>query len=400
VRRPLTIVLGLGQGALASVSAYQLLLLLAAVLGRYRRARNDARPPAGALSFVVLVPAHDEEQRIRDALASLRELDYPDHAYEVVVVADNCSDRTAELARAAGATVYERDDPERPGKPHALAWGLRRVLESRAPPGAVVVVDADCRASRNLLAAVEPMLVAGAAAVQVDYVVANPGESRSSALRFAGYALMNTVRPLGKSVLGLSCGLLGTGMAFSRATLERHPWSAFLLAEDREYHNVLVAGGERVLFQPDACVSSSMPTSFRASVGQQLRWEAGRIELARRWTPRLLSAGLRQRDLGCLMAGVEVLTPPQSLLLIGNGVLTSVAAALRASTALRLSLATSLAQAVFVLGGVALVRAPATVYTSLLAAPGLVATKAWIYARVLLHRGPVRWLRTPREGVA
>src|SRR5207302_484069 len=117
----------------------------------------------------------------------------------------------------------------------------------------------------------------------------------AAALRYAAFALMNTVRPLGKRRLGLSCGLFGTGVALSSELLERVPWSTTGLAEDGEYHVRVVDAGERVEFIPDAWVRSAMPASLKASRDQQARWEGGRLQLVRRWSPRLLRSGIARR---------------------------------------------------------------------------------------------------------
>ena len=381
-------------GSVLGLTTCYLLALLGAAAGRSRR------PPAtvpGGLRFAIVVPAHDEEAGIEETLASLRRLDYPADRYEVIVVADNCRDRTAALARAVGATVYERHDPERPGKGHALAWALERLLAERPEAEAVVVVDADCCVSPNLLAAMEVRLRDGASAVQANYVVANPGASWSSGLRFAAFALINTVRPLGKERLGLSCGLLGTGMGFSRALLDRQPWQAFSITEDRQYHLQLVEAGERVVFVPEASVSSPMPTSLRGAREQQLRWEGGRWRLAGEWMPRLIRSGLRRGDPVRLHAALEPLVPPQSLLLAGIAPLAVLAVGLRSRAGLWLAAASLLGQTCYVVGGLLLVRAPAAAFRALALAPVLAIWKLGLYARVLLGRGPTGWVRTDRE---
>src|SRR3712207_5959010 len=156
--------------------------------------------------------------------------------YEVVVVADNCTDATVAIARAAGVTVWERSDPSRRGKGWALAWAIDRVRSERPDAGAVVVVDADCTASPNMLTEMARRLRTGDDAVQVRYTVANPEASAASAARYAAFALVNVVRPRGRSALGLSAGLLGSGMAFSTERLDRVPWTSHGLTEDAEQH--------------------------------------------------------------------------------------------------------------------------------------------------------------------
>jgi hypothetical protein len=386
------------EGLLSLVTCYLLTLLLAAAVGR--RARPPSVGSADRLRVLVLVPAHNEELSIASTLASLRCIEYPKDRFEIIVVADNCEDATADLARAAGATVYERTDPSRRGKGHALAWALERLRTDRPDAEAVAFVDADCRVSPNFLTAIESRLRAGAVAVQTNNVVANPHESWSSALRFAAFTLIGTIRPLGKDTLGLSSGLRGTGMGFTRALLERHPWEAFSLAEDGEYHLRLVAAGERVVFAPEASVRSAMPTSLQQARQQHLRWEGGKWEIVRAWTPRLVQAGLRHRSLGHLHAGLEPLVPPQSLHLAGMVALASLAAVLRSRAGVRIAAANLLGQACYVIGGLLLVRAPAGVYRALALAPVLVAWKVGLYATVIAGRSPKSWVRTGREPTA
>src|SRR5262245_10629593 len=280
-------------GVLALATGYQLLLLVAAALPRRRPAPLPASP---RLSFLVLVPAHEEELAIAPTLAALRELDYPRERFEVIVIADNCRDGTAELARACGATVLERTNPSQRGKGYALAWALHELRRERPNAEAFAIIDADCVASPNLLTAIESRLRAGAEAVQVNDIVANPRASWSSALRYAAFTLINTVAPLGKDRLGISSGLRGTGMGFSATLLTRVPWESFSLAEDGEYHIRVVLAGGRVAFAPEASVASAMPTRLRDAWNQHLRWEGGKWALIRQWSPRLVAAALRHRN--------------------------------------------------------------------------------------------------------
>jgi 1,2-diacylglycerol 3-beta-glucosyltransferase len=346
---------------------------------------------------VVLIPAHDEEDGIRAALEALAICEYPSHSRRTVVIADNCTDRTAERARDGGAEVWERLDSSRRGKGEALIWAFDRLKAEASAFDAVVLLDADCIASTNLLGAIDQRLRSGTSALQVNYVVGNPESSVASALRFGAFALMNTVRSLGKQRLGLSCGLAGTGMAFAADLLDREPWTATGLTEDAEYHLRLVLAGERVEFLEDASVSSPMPTSLRGSSDQQARWEQGKLHLIGRWSPRLLRSGLARRDIVQIHAGLECLVPPQSLIAAGSILSLLAGSLLRSKPLVALSAATLGAQLVFVLAGLRLVRAPAQVYRALLAAPALIAAKVILYARLLGGRGPTAWTRTERE---
>jgi 1,2-diacylglycerol 3-beta-glucosyltransferase len=385
----------LATAALAAINAYLLLLLAAAAARRPREMGAMAGTP-GRMRFAVLVPARDEEAMIATTLTSLLRLEYPHDRRQVIVIADNCTDATASVAANAGATVWLREDAANGGKGAAIGWALARMHACGPDVDAVVMVDADCEVSRNLLAAVEARMRSGAEAVQVAYTVANPDASWLAGLRYASFALVNLVRPCGKTALGLSCGLFGTGMGFSRGLLARHPWTARSLVEDQEYHLEIVAAGERVTFGPEAWVRSPMPTTLRRARSQQLRWDAGRTALIRRYTPRLLRLGVRRRDPACLHAALEPLVPPQSLLLAANAA--GLLLALRArSGRRRLAVANAAAQVGFVVGGLSLAGAPAAVWRALALAPALAVWKLTLMARLWGRRAPTDWVRTERE---
>lgn len=390
-------VLHVFESALALSSGYLLALLFAA----RHETKNSSAPPARIgptrLQLVILIPAHNEQGGIRATLDALALCDYPDAARRTVVIADNCTDQTVDCAKDAGAEVWERTMATKRGKGHALVWALDRLKVEGSAFDGVVVLDADCIASVNMLNEIDLGLRSGANALQVNYVVGNPLSSHSSALRFGAFALMNTVRYLGKQRLGLSCGLAGTGMAFTRDLLDREPWTTTGLTEDAEYHMRLVLAGERVEFVGNASVSSSMPTSLRGSSDQQARWEQGKLELIRHWSPQLVSSGLLRRDIVRIHTGLECLVPPQSLITAGS-LLSLLGGLLLGSRRLvMLSALTLAAQITFVLAGLRLVRAPVQVYRALPAAPALIATKVVLYAQLLGGRGPTSWARTERE---
>ncbi|HEV2058447.1 MAG TPA: glycosyltransferase family 2 protein [Solirubrobacteraceae bacterium] len=380
---------GAGLGA---ATGYLVGLLVAA--SRARAVAVDRAQTRLPHRLLILVPAHDEEQILPHTLRAVARLDYPQARSSVVVIADNCTDATAEVARTGGARVLVRCEPDCRGKGQALAWALRRLDEELGDTDAVVFLDADCEPSPNLLAAFDARLHGGARAAQAAYLVANPEESWTSALRWAAFALMNLVRPLGKSTLGLSSGILGTGFVLRCDLLEQVPWEAFSLAEDAEYHLRLVNAGERVVFAAEAAVLSRMPTSLAASQEQNLRWEAGRWHLLRTWAPTLLREGLRRRDVARLHAGLEPLVPPQSLLLFANAVVLAGAVVLRVRRARTVALANAVGQAFYVLGGLRVAHAPRCVYAAMAHAPLLVLWKLGLQLRILRGQGPAAWIGT------
>ena len=166
--------------------------------------------------LVVLIPAHDEELLIARTVRSLLAQSYPRDLYRIVVIADNCQDRTAAVAAAAGAdAVMVRDVPDARGKGRALRWAMDEILRGDGPPDAIVSVDADTITDPDLLLALVERFEAGAQAVQSDYRAIGDG-STSSALRETAFLVMNRVRPAGRNVLGMSACLVGNGWLLHR----------------------------------------------------------------------------------------------------------------------------------------------------------------------------------------
>jgi 1,2-diacylglycerol 3-beta-glucosyltransferase len=379
--------------ALAVPTLYLLLLSLAALVQRPQR---PAAPVSPATRFALLVPAHNEEAVIGALFESLRAQTYPVALTQVHVVADHCSDATAALAREAGAFVYERQAEGERGKGYALRWLLAHVETAGHSSDASLFIDADCTLSPNFLSAMDARLQAGEHVLQSQYRVQNSQEAWAAGLRSVAFALYNHLRPLGRQTLGWSCGLKGTGMCFRQAVIKQFGWNKFSLTEDMDYHSDLIAAGLRVAYVPEAILASAMPTSLKQARAQQVRWEQGRLFLARRQAPRLLWKALRTRNSSLLDAALEILTPPLSAL-AGLVVVCAVSALLLSSLlglGLAVFLLTGLGAHVFV--GLRLARLSRAAYRSLLFAPVFILWKFWVYLVALLPARERRWVRTSR----
>jgi cellulose synthase/poly-beta-1,6-N-acetylglucosamine synthase-like glycosyltransferase len=391
--RPTRVAVAAVEAATSATTLYLLALLAAGA-----RRGSDPPPPRHdrLIRIVVLVPAHNEADAIATVVRSLLAQLYDASQREVVVIADNCSDATADIASAAGATVWVRDDPQARGKGQALAWALDRLWASRPDVEAVAMVDADCVVSPNLLDAMDRALRGGARAVQTRNMVSNPEDSPRAALRWAGFALVNIVRPRGKQRLGLSCGLFGTGMAFRAELLREQPWDAFSVAEDAEYHLRLVAAGETVGFIDTAYVASVMPTGAEAAREQMLRWETGNARLVREATV-LLAHGLVRRDRRRIAAALDCLVPAQSLLATGTVMAAVSSMVLGRRKSALVGALTAAGQVLYVVGGLLSVRAPRAVWLALAHTPPLVAARLVQSGRIATGRGADHWVRTARR---
>lgn len=359
--------------------------------------------------FAILVPAHNEERLLPALLESLRRLDYPQPLIAIHVVADNCIDETAAIAQAAGATVHERFDLVNIGKGYALQWLLARLEKAQVSFDAAVILDADSVVSPNFLTVMNTQLNNGERVIQAHYAVLHPERSWVMSLRAAALALVHYLRPLGRMALGGSVGLKGNGMVFQRAILAEHQWSASV-TEDIDYHMALVLSGERVAFAPDATVWAEMPGTLRSAQTQNIRWEQGRLQLARYYIPLLLQAAFspewrgRRLSRSLLFDSImEHLIPPFSMVMalsVVYWVLAWLCTMLWGATPL-LVLATLLlvGQLIYIIGGLILAGTPPQTYLALLYAPFFIFWKLRLLFAMVTRVEKQGWVRTARDGV-
>ncbi len=382
---------------LAVAVVYLLLLTVASLVPR----RSRIRPGPPRARFAVLIPAHDEASVIARTLFSLQHVHYPIDLFDVHVVADNCRDCTAEIARRfqypLNVVVHERRDDARRAKGYAIEWLIER-LEEQAHYDAYVMLDADWTVSPNLLEVVNAYLQSGAEIVQVSCRVARPDDSWLAALRCVAFSLINYVRPLGANALGLSCGLKGTGMAFARRVLQEDGWRSYSLIEDAEQHIKLLLRGHRVIFAPEAYIESDQPPTLQAARNQNLRWESGKLALVRDYALPLLRAGFRTRNPSLLAEVLALLVPPLSVLFALCCAALGLTSALGLEELRQLSLVLIAGLVVHVGVGLATSRPPLFVYLALLMAPFFILWKLWIYVLALGQRGHGPWVRTSRPG--
>jgi hypothetical protein len=377
-------------------------LALVSVAGFRRPETGVGRAPS--TRFAILVPAHDEAAGIAETLAGFHRLDYPRDLFDVHVVADNCDDDTAAIVRRSGWHAHERTDSDQPGKGPALNWLFDRLVEQGAEFDAAAIVDADTTVDPGFLRAMDAALAAGAEVAQGFYSVRDPDASPATTFRFAALACRHHLRALGRCRLGASCGLYGNGMVFRDAVLARRRWSGHLV-EDAELQNELLLDGITVQYVPDAVVQAEMPESTEAATSQNRRWERGRIELARRFVPRLAMRALRQRThrVADVDAIFDHLVPPVSVLMAFEvgGTLVAAAGVLAQRRCARVALIADML-AVFavvghVLGGLMSVRAPASHYRALLRAPRIAMWKVGVWTGVAVSGDEVAWTRTRRN---
>lgn len=365
------------------------------------RCRLPSRAPG---RVAVLVPAHDEAAGIAATVTDLRRQLRPGD--RLLVVADNCSDRTAEVARAAGADVVVRTDPERRGKGYALAFGVRALASEDPPPEAVVIVDADCRLSAGAALTLAGHALATGRPVQADYVLQPADDGARSAVSALAFVVRNRVRPRALAAFGFPCQLTGSGMAFPWALAEQAAregrFGGGHLVED------LLLGVELSLEgrAPLACVRAHVRSQLAvcsAAAAQRTRWEHGHLAVLRSHGGVLVREALRQRRPELLVQALDLAVPPLALLVLVLSALVGAGALAATWGASSLPLAVALGDLLVLVVGLG-----AAWWTfgrevlpprNLLAVPGYVAWKVPIYLSFALRGAERRWVRTERAVV-
>jgi len=273
-----------------AVLPYFLYLLATSVAAmRTRRERPSLEEPLSR--FLIVIPAHNEESGITTTIRSCLAANYPRSRFGVVVIADNCSDRTAPLATALGVRVVERFDSVKKSKGFAIEFLIDALMQSGELDSldALVLIDADTTVDRDLLLCFDRGLRSGRDWIQSYYTVANRDETWRTRLMTYGFSLFNGVTLLGQNALGTSAGLRGNGMCLSTRGLRRRPWKSHGLVEDMEYSWTLRIAGEKIAFQPEASVYGVMPGGGgQAAANQRRRWEFGRGEIRNKYLGPLL----------------------------------------------------------------------------------------------------------------
>jgi cellulose synthase/poly-beta-1,6-N-acetylglucosamine synthase-like glycosyltransferase len=391
--------------ALVPFFALMALVAVAALAGGGLRGRalSQAAPPRSR--FLIVIPAHDEEANVGATVASCRAVAYDPGDYSVVVIADNCADATAGAARAAGAEVFERHDPDRRSKGYALEdfflWA--RQTGRLDAYDAAVVIDADTVVDPSLLAAFDAAMARGADWVQGYYTVSNPDASWRTRLLTVAFSLFNGAWLLGQDRLGQSVGFRGNGMMFSTRGLARVPWRAYGLVEDQEFSWALRLAGERVRFEPEARVFGEMVSRGAAAVSQRGRWEHGRKALRGKFAGPLLKSralGLVEKSLALidlffppltrLLAGLLAAATVHPLALLASGLAPASRALAPAHLAMALAMLAYLATPFLTLG------LPPRYLASLAALPYFAVWKLLAASRARTSA----WVRTQREAAA
>ena len=247
--------------------------------------------------FMAIIPAHNEEMVVGNLIESLKQQNYPKELYDIYVIADNCTDSTAKVAKEAGAIVYERFDPDHKTKGYALQWFLKQKIEENADYDAFFVFDADNIVDKNFIVTMNKKLCQGEDVVQGYRDIKNPTDNWIT----AGYALfywtMHRLYHLARYNIGLSPLLNGTGFMVRFDVVKPNGWETETLTEDIEFSLKRIIQGKKLGWATDAIVYDEQPTSFKQSWSQRSRWTVGHMQCIKRYTVELFNSVRKHKTL-------------------------------------------------------------------------------------------------------
>ena len=240
--------------------------------------------------FMTIIPAHNEAAVVGNLVESLKKQNYDRNLYDIYVIADNCTDNTAEIARNAGAIVLERFDETKKTKGFALQWFLAQKIEEKAPYDAFCVFDADNIVDENFLNAMNKKLNQGETVVQGYRDIKNPSDNWITAGYAIFYWTMNRFYHLARYNIGLSPLLNGTGFMVKFDVIKPTGWDTKTLTEDIEFSLKNIIEGRKLGWATDAIVYDEQPTGFKQSWSQRTRWTVGHIQCMKEYTGLLAAA--------------------------------------------------------------------------------------------------------------
>ncbi len=268
--------------------------------------------------FAILVAAHNEEAVIGNIIRNLKQMNYPRNMYDIFVIADNCTDGTADIARETGAKVYERFDNVKRGKGYSLEWMFEKLFKMDKKYDGICIFDADNLASPNFLLEMNKQLSMGHNVVQGYLDSKNPNDTWISSNNSIAFWIGNRMFQLPRYYLGLSCVLGGTGFMVKTEVLKEIGWGANSLTEDLEFTMKLVLKGMKVYWSHEAVIYDEKPLKLAQSWRQRKRWMQGHFDCMRKYFGALLAKAYRDTDMVAFDSAIYLLQP---VILVFNGVI-------------------------------------------------------------------------------
>ncbi|MDO5783978.1 MAG: glycosyltransferase family 2 protein [Eubacteriales bacterium] len=280
---------------------YQMFYIAVVFIGEWVQKRREKKQPDIPVKqhrFAAIISARNESNVIGQLLDTIRAQKYPAELLDAIVIADNCTDDTAQVAREHGAIVYERFNKEKVGKGFALNYAFHHIAEDYGDSyyDAYVIIDADNLLDENYFAEMNKTFCKGYR------IMTSYRNSKNFASNWisAGYSLwflreakfLNNARMM----LGTSCAVSGTGFLVSSEIIrERGGWNYHLLTEDIEFTVDTVIRGENIGYCAGAMLYDEQPTTFQQSWTQRMRWAKGFYQIVANYGGRLSGGIVKNR---------------------------------------------------------------------------------------------------------
>ncbi len=374
-------------------------LLLLAISGIRSASRPETYRRSPSTCFLIMVPAHNEASVIGATVKRLQALDYPTDQFSIHIIADHCTDDTAEVARQAGAIVYERNEGPRTGKGAALFWLFKKILENH-PCNAVVLFDADTRVDPAFLRVMDWRISQGDQVIQGQHIIGNADQGWFPALTWAMFMIDNRFQNLGRTNLGWSAKNMGDSICFSVDVLRQVGWGEGL-AEDYHLRLKLLLKGIRIAYEPAAIGYGEAPINWVIARAQRARWLRGTSDASQPFVKRLLIEGMKKRNLAMLDGALQASLPSYSTLslvsmivLVVHVPITYLIKPISLWPNISAWAAVVGTLVIYPLVGLALEHAPIKAYFIILSGPYFILWRSWLAFISRFGGKQVTWIRT------
>ncbi len=277
-----------------TVFAIMMYYFILAFFGLKRKKEKKNYTPTK--KFAMVVAAHNEEVVIGKLIESMLNQNYPRELFDIFVIADNCTDNTAKIARKYGVYVYERFNKDQRGKGYALEWIFDKIFKMQKKYDAIAIFDADNLVSKNWCKEINSKMLEGYKVVQGYIDSKNPNDSWIAASYSIAFWTQNRMYQLARANVGLSNQIGGTGFAIDTDILKELGWGATCLTEDLEFSCKLILNGEKVGWAHDAIIYDEKPLTLKQSWVQRRRWMQGFTDVATRYFFKLFKKGIKERN--------------------------------------------------------------------------------------------------------
>jgi cellulose synthase/poly-beta-1,6-N-acetylglucosamine synthase-like glycosyltransferase len=283
--------------------------LSVSIFGWIKRKEENAKSYPPKKRFALIIPAHNEELVISHIIDSLSRQNYPRYLFDIFVIADNCTDKTADIAKKLNVNVYIRNNTEEKGKGFALDWMFGKIFKMEDRYDVVSVFDADNLVSSNYLLEMNKQLCMGHKVVQGYIDSKNPFDSWITCSYSIAFWMANRIFQLPRYYLGLSCGLCGTGFCIDLEVLKKLKWGATCLTEDLEFTMKLALNNMKVSWANEAIVYDEKPLTLKQSWNQRKRWMQGHADCAGRFLMPLFKKAFKEGNLIAFDCAIYLFQP-------------------------------------------------------------------------------------------